>query len=72
MKEDDIHLNSASVLPPIDTPLLIEYNGRLVRAYRKSYIKRRSDSLTYILNASGPTTEGQGATIEGLFKWTYA
>lgn len=72
MKANDIHLNNPSVLPPIDTPLIIEYNGRLVRAYRKSYVKRRSDTLVYILNSTSPSTEGHGAIVEGRFKWAYA
>jgi len=72
MKENDMHLNSPNILPPVDTPLLIMYNGELVRAYRDSYIKRKSDSLTYILNATSPTTEGRGATVEGRFPWMYA
>lgn len=72
MKENNIHLNDPSVLPPIDTPLLIEYNGKLVRAYRESFIKRKSDALVYILNASSPDIEGRGAKIEGRYKWTFA
>lgn len=72
MKENDIHLNNPSILPPVDTPLIIEYNGRLVRAYRKSYIKRKSDTLVYILNSTNPDTEDRGAIVEGRFKWSYA
>ena len=72
MKKNDIHLNSPSILPPVDTPLLIEYNGELVRAYRESYIKRKSDVLVYVLNVASGATEARGATVEGRFKWAYA
>lgn len=72
MKENDMHLNSPNILPPVDTPLLIMYNGELVRAYRDSYVKRKSDTLVYILNASDPDKDGHGATVEGRFAWMYA
>lgn len=72
MKITDVHLNSPSILPPVDTPLLIEYNGELVRAYRDTYIKRRSNILTYVLNATSPSIEGSGARVEGRFRWTFA
>lgn len=71
MKTNDVHLNSPSILPPVDTPLLIEYNGEIVRAYRDSYIKHKSDTLTYVLNNSNGDTECRGATIEGRFRWTF-
>ena len=71
MKTNDIHLNSPSILPPVDTPLLIMYNGELVRAYRDSYIKRKSDTLTYVLNATSPDKGGRGAMVEGRFSWTF-
>lgn len=72
MKTNDIHLNNPSVLPPVNTPLLIEYNGILVEAYRDSYIKRKSDTLTYVLNATSPDKEDRGAIVEGRYRWTFA
>lgn len=61
---DHIHLNPASVLPPVDTPLLIELEpGNLVRAMRPAFVEKRDYALEFRLD--------NGGTVFGRFRWTY-
>lgn len=58
------HLNSASQLPPVDCPLLIEIQpGELVAASRISFITKRNREMDYLL--------ADGSTITGRYRWTY-
>lgn len=57
------HLNSSSLLPPVECPLLIEVDGRLLRAERTGIIARKSDAMEYRL--------GDGSVIYGRYRWTY-
>lgn len=64
MNAEHLHLNSASQLPPVDTPLLIKLDdGRLAHASRTSFIEHRSREMEYRLD--------DGTIITGRFAWTY-
>lgn len=62
-KTIDTHLNPASVLPPTRTPLLIEFNGELVKVERTTHVSDRDHDLDYITET--------GAHISGKYRWTY-
>ena len=58
-----VHLNPASVLPPVDCPLMIKVDGKLVQAVRTGFISSRANPMGYRL--------ADGREIEGRFPWTY-
>jgi hypothetical protein len=58
----DVHLNSASQLPPVDCPLIIEVDGQLVEAMRTKFVESRDRELTF---------QTKAGEIVGRFKWTY-
>lgn len=76
-RQDDVHLNSPGVLPPVDCPLVIRATGKLtypsgeeveitemlILASRPSFVARRGDDIEYRTPA--------GASISGRFPWTY-
>lgn len=51
----DIQLNECStILPPVDSPLLIEVApGVLLRAVRMTFVERRGDNMHFELDAGG-------------------
>lgn len=57
------HWNSSERLPPVDCPLLIRVKGRVVRAVRTGFIRKKTDEMEY-------RTKG-GRIIVGRFEWTY-
>lgn len=62
--DHDTHLNAATVLPPVDCPLLIELApGKLVRAERTGHVESRSHDMQYRVS--------DGNVISGKFRWTY-
>lgn len=60
---ESLHLNSASQLPPVDCPLLIEVGHALVPAHRESFVQSRDHELTFLL--------ADGSKITGRYRWTY-
>lgn len=64
--EEPIHLNECSViLPPVDSPLLIEIApGVLLRATRDEHAQRRNDLLRFKLQ--------DGGFFVGRPRWTHA
>lgn len=58
------HLNAAEHLPPVDCPLLILLDGRLVRATRTGFVASRGAQLEYRL-------EPGGQLLHGRYCWTY-
>lgn len=56
-------LNPADQLAPVECPLLIEVDGKLVRAMRTSHIESRDREMEYQLAG--------GEIILGRFRWTY-
>lgn len=62
--DERVHLNSATALPPVECPLLIEVElGVLVAAERTSHVAARGHEMAY--------RTSDGATILGRFRWTY-
>ncbi len=62
--EVDVHLNPASVLPPVDTPLIIRIpDGRIVKAMRPIFLTNRNDLILYRFE--------DGSEVEGRFPWSY-
>jgi hypothetical protein len=63
LQVDDLFLNPADTLPPVDCPLLIQIKpGVLVRANRPTFAASKSDQLLF---------DTEGGQIEGRFPWTY-
>lgn len=60
--DEPAHLNGPDALPPVDCPLLILVDGRLIPAERTGFIERRDRAMTY------RTAAGE---IVGRFYWTY-
>lgn len=58
-----IHLNHETLLPPVNCPLLIEVEGKLLEAVRESHVIQRGRDMTYVLE--------NGEKLQGQFKWTY-
>ena len=58
-----IWLNSSDVLPPVESPLLIEIGNVLVQATRTGFIKSKSADMEYRL--------ANGCLIHGRYRWTY-
>lgn len=58
-----VHLNPASLLPPVRTPLLIEMNADLIKVERTAYVSDRSHDLEYVTET--------GTHITGKYRWTY-
>lgn len=54
---------SETVLPPVETPLIILREGEVIRVERDGYIADKSDDMRYLT----PT----GEIIIGRFPWTY-
>lgn len=62
--DERVHLNSASALPPVECPLLIEVEpDYLVPAERTGHVAARGVEMEY--------RTSDGATILGRFRWTY-
>lgn len=62
--EGGVHLNPESVLPPVDTPLLVLIpDGRLVNAVRPTFLASRNDQITYRFE--------DGSEFVGRLRWTY-
>lgn len=59
-----MHLNSSYTLPPVDCPLLILVDDKLVEASRPTFVEYRGDELVFILAETGQE-------IQGRFPWTY-
>lgn len=55
-------LNAPENLPPVECPLLILVDGKLIRAERTSHIEHRNREMTYRTEAG---------EIVGRFEWTY-
>jgi hypothetical protein len=63
-RDNAVHLNAATTLPPVECPLLVELApGRLVHAERTSHVECRGHDLTYLVS--------DGNVIHGQFRWTY-
>ena len=62
---DQAHFNRADwrLLPPVDCPLLIKVDGRVLRASRTSHIQKPDGDMEYV------TTTGR--VLVGRFDWTY-
>ena len=58
-----VKLSHPNHLPPVGCPLLILFDGELIRAERTSFIEKRDRQLEY------RTDDGQ--VITGRFEWTY-
>lgn len=59
----DYIFNPISALPPVDTELVIQVDGKAVRAKRTHYIQTKDDLMEYV------TPEGR--RFYGRFPWTY-
>lgn len=59
-----MHWNSASVLPPVDCPLVIKLNEEVVAVRRPTFVECKGDALVFI-------REDSGEKIVGRFPWTY-
>jgi len=57
------HLNKADHLPPVNCPLLISVDGRLVRASRTGYVAKKADGMEY--------ETPDGTKLYGRYRWTY-
>lgn len=57
------HFNSATTLPPIECPLVLLVDGKVVRAHRPTPVHKRGDDMVYI-------TE-DGTELVGQYPWTY-
>ena len=57
------HLNSEYVQPPVDCPLLIEVEGKLVRAHRECWEVSKDSEMEFILP--------NGDKLVGRYRWTY-
>jgi len=58
-----VHLNPADHLPPVACPIVIEVDGKLLRAERTGFIEQRDRSMEYEL--------GDGSKILGRHPWTF-
>lgn len=56
-------MNSPGVLPPVDCPLLIFKDDRLMKAKRTSFIEKKNRDMEYELD--------DGSLIVGRYPWTY-
>lgn len=63
MLPPDLHLNTPSMLPPVDCPLVILVGHELLRATRTSFVQHKGAELTYQL--------ADGSEIVGRFPWSY-
>ncbi|KAE8546126.1 hypothetical protein [Marinobacter nauticus] len=61
----EVWLNSSSLLPPVDCPLMVEVEGVncLVAARRTRFISKKTDNMEYQIFT--------GQTIHGRLRWTY-
>lgn len=57
------HWNSATNLPPVGCPLVINFYGFAWRVERAAHVESRDRILTY--------TVAPGVTIRGRFMWTF-
>lgn len=58
------HLNSASSLPPVACPIVIELPGQgLKRAERTGFVTHKDNQMEYVLT--------DGSKIIGRYRWTY-
>lgn len=58
------HLNSASSLPPVACPIVIELPGQgLKRAERTGFVAHKDNQMEYAL--------ADGSKIIGRYRWTY-
>lgn len=57
------HLNSKDVQPPVNCPLLIEVEGKLVRAHRENWELSKESEMEFILP--------NGDKLVGRYRWTY-
>ena len=57
------HLNSKYVQPPVDCPLLIEVEGKLIRAHRENWELSKETEMEFILP--------NGDKLVGKYRWTY-
>lgn len=58
------HLNSASSLPPVACPIVIELPGQgLKRAERTGFVTHKDNQMEY--------APADGSKIIGRFRWTY-
>lgn len=57
------HLNSKYVQPPVDCPLLIEVEGKLIRAHRENWELSKESEMEFILP--------NGGKLVGRYRWTY-
>lgn len=63
MAKTEIHLNPPDRLAPVGCPLMVEVEGKLVRAIRTGYIESRDRLMEYLTCS--------GEKILGRFRWTY-
>lgn len=64
MPDKNVHkLNAPEILPPVDCPLVVLFNGRLIRAERTGFIQDKSRDMEYRLE--------NGAIVKGKLPWTY-
>lgn len=62
--EGGVHLNSESLLPPVDCPLLIRIpTGALVKAQRDEWLSKKDGEIAYRLY--------DNSIVRGRFRWTY-
>lgn len=58
-----VHLNPADHLPPVNCPIVIEVDGKLLRAERTGFIEQRDSSMEYEL--------ADGSKVLGRHPWTF-
>lgn len=49
--------------PPVDCPLLIEVEGKLIRAHRENWELSKESEMEFILP--------DGGKLVGRYRWTY-
>jgi len=60
-EQEAVHLNHN--LPPVHCPILIQVDGKLLRAERTSHITHKDDEMVYLTS--------DGKIITGRYPWTY-
>jgi len=62
-KMEELKWMPASMLPPVQCPLLINVNGSIFEAHRETWVVGKDSVLTFVLK--------NGFKLEGRFPWTY-
>jgi hypothetical protein len=57
------HLNAAEHLPPVRCPIVIEVDGKLLKAERTSFVEQRGRQMEYQLES--------GEKMIGRYRWTF-